>query len=214
MCGLPPHHCLEIALQYNYMEITTEQIKALRDETGISVMQCKKALEEAQGDMAKAIIILQKKSKDIASKKSDREFGAGVVQAYVHSNGMVGALVELVCETDFVSKNQDFKTLAYDIAMHAAATAPQYLSMAEIKEEDKEKAKEVFADEVKGKPENLKAQILEGKLNAFFKEKVLLEQPFIKNPDLTISALIEGAIQKFGEKIEVARFVRFGVLER
>ncbi len=194
--------------------VTTEQIKDLRDKTGVSVMQCKKALEEAGGDMEKALVILQKKSKDIASKKSDRTFGAGVVASYVHSSQTVGALVELVCETDFVSKNEEFKALARDIAMHITAANPEFLKDSDISEAAKATASEVFVKEVEGKPENIKAQILEGKLNAFFKERTLLDQSFVKNADLTIAGLIDSAIQKFGEKIEVARFVRFGVLEK
>lgn len=194
--------------------ITTEQIKQLRDMTGVSVMQCKKALEEAGGDMDKAIVILRKISKDVASKKGDRAFGAGAVQAYVHSNSTVGALVELVCETDFVAKNDDFKALARDIAMHITAAAPQFLKASEINEEDQKAAKAVFEEEVKGKPEAMKAQILEGKLKAFFKEKILLEQEFIKNPEVTIQGLIDSATQKFGEKIEVSRFSRFSVLTK
>lgn len=194
--------------------ITTEQIKALREETGVSVMQCKKALEEARGDREKALIILRKKGGDVAAKKSDRTLGAGVVASYIHSNANVGALVELSCETDFVSKNQDFKTLAYDIAMHVTATSPLYIKYEEINEEAKEKAKEVFSKDIEGKPENMKAKIMEGKLSSYFGEKVLLEQPFIKNPDLTINSLIQNAIQKFGEKIEVSRFVRFSVLNK
>lgn len=196
------------------MQITMDQIKELRDMTGISVMQCKKALEEAGGDMEKALIVLRKKGADSATKKSDRELGAGVIASYVHGGGSVGAMVELGCETDFVSKNEEFKALAYDIAMHVAATNPMYISSSEIGESEKTKALEVFQAEVEGKPENLKAQILEGKLNAFFKEKILLEQSFIKNPDLTIGTLITNAIQKFGEKTEVVRFVRFGLLEK
>jgi elongation factor Ts len=194
--------------------ITTELIKELRDKTGISVMQCKKALEEAGGDIEKALVILKKHSKDIASKKADRAFGAGVVQSYVHSTGSIGALVELVCETDFVSKNEEFKTLARDIAMHTVAANPSFLKAEEITEDSKKAATEVFQKEVEGKPENIKAQILEGKLKSYFKEKILLEQDFIKNPEITIAGLIDNAIQKFGEKIEVSRFVRFSVLEK
>jgi elongation factor Ts len=194
--------------------ITTEQIKALRDLTGVSVMQCKKALEEAGGDMEKAQVILRKISKAQADKKADRIFGAGVVQAYIHSNATVGAMVELVCETDFVANNDEFKAIARDIAMHATASGAQYLRSSEIKEEDQRAAKEVFASEVEGKPENIKAQILEGKLKAYFAEKTLLDQPFIKNPDITIQGLLDQAIQKFGEKIEVARFARFSVLSK
>jgi elongation factor Ts len=193
--------------------ITTEQIKELRDRTGVSVMQCKKALEEAAGDMEKAIIILRKISKAVADKKSDRVFGAGIVQSYIHSNGAVGALVELVCETDFVSKNEDFKALARDIAMHATASGAEYLKASEIPEDAKQVATAVFEKEVDAsKPENIKAQILEGKLKTYFKEKTLLEQDFIKNPEVTIQGLLDSGIQKFGEKIEIARFARFSVL--
>ena len=193
------------------MEITTELIKTLRDKTGVSVMQCKKALEEAGGDIDKATIILQKRSAEAALKKSDRELGAGVIESYVHSTKAVGAMVELMCETDFVSGNEDFKKLAYDIAMHIAAANPQYLKKEDISEESKAKALEVFTPEVEGKPEELKEKILSGKLDAFFSEQVLLEQTFIKNGDLTIKNLIEQGTQKFGEKIEITRFVRFSV---
>lgn len=192
--------------------ITTEQIKELRDKTGVSVMQCRKALEEAKGDVEKAIILLRKKSGEIAAKKSDRTFGAGTIASYIHSNGSVGAMVELVSETDFVSGNQEFKAIAYDIAMHIAASRPEFVRKEEITDADRKKVQEVFMDEVKDKPENMKAKIVEGKLAAYFAEKTLLDQPFIKNPDITIQGLIEGAVHKFGEKIEVARFVRYGVL--
>jgi len=194
--------------------ITTEQIKELRDSTGISVMQCKKALEEAGGDTAKALVILRKKSGELAAKKSDRTFGAGIVQAYVHSTGRVATLVELVCETDFVSGNEEFKALAKDIAMHVTASNPKFLNKDEITEEAKSVAKEVFMKEVEGKPKEMQEKILEGKLATYFGEMVLLNQPFIKNPELTIEALILAASQKFGEKIAIARFNRFAVLER
>lgn len=195
------------------MAITTEQVKELRDRTNISVMQCKKALEEAGGDMEKALIILQKRGAEIAAKKGDRTLGAAAIAAYVHSSGTVGAMVELACETDFVSKNEDFKALAYDIAMHVAAQRPQYLKVEDISPEAKQKAKEVFLPELEGRPEELKEKILEGKLSSYFNEQVLLEQEFIKNPELTIGKLLEGAVQKFGEKTEIVRFVRFGALE-
>jgi elongation factor Ts len=194
--------------------ITTEQIKNLRDATGISVMQCKKALEEANGDVEKAMVLLRKKGADIATKKSDRTLGAGVIASYVHSNGTVGSMVELSCETDFVSKNEGFKALAYDIAMHIAASNPKYLKPEDVDEEAKTKAKEVFAKEVADKPANIQEKIMEGKLQSYFGDLTLLNQSYIKNPDMTIKALIEAAIQKFGEKIEVARFARFGVLEK
>lgn len=195
------------------MEITTELVKELRDKTGISVMQCKKALEEVGGDMEKAVMLLQKKSADAASKKSDRTLGAGAVSAYVHSTGSVGTLVELLCETDFVANNEEFKALARDIAMHATATNPQFLKLEDIDAHAMDLAKEMFAKEVEGKPEDMKAKILEGKLSAYWKDRVLLEQSFIKNPELTITNLIQSATQKFGEKIELSRFARFSVTQ-
>ena len=191
--------------------ITTEQIKELRDLTGLSIMQCKKALEESAGDIAKAVIVLQKKGAGIAAKKADRNLGAGRVSSYIHSNHTIGAIVELLCETDFVSNNDDFGTLAYNIAMHIAATNPTYLSMSDIPVDVKKQAEEVFIKEVEGKPEEIKAKILEGKLNAYFKEKVLLEQNYIKDPEITIKGLIEAFIQKFGERTEIGRFTRIGV---
>ncbi|MDB5238706.1 MAG: translation elongation factor Ts, elongation factor Ts [Candidatus Parcubacteria bacterium] len=194
--------------------ITAEQVKQLRDATGISVMQCKKALEEASGDFEKALVILRKKSSGISAKKGDRTFAAGTVQCYIHANGTVGAMVELNCETDFVSNNEEFKTLARDIAMHIAATNPKFIKKEDVTEADQKVAKEVFLNEVKDKPEAMREKILEGKLSTYFAEMVLMDQPFIKNPDMTIQALIESAIQKFGEKTAVGRFSRFKVLEQ
>jgi elongation factor Ts len=194
--------------------ITTEQVKALRDQTGVSVMQCKKALEEAGGDTAKAIVILRKKSGEISAKKGDRIFKAGAIQAYIHSNGTVGTIVELNCESDFVANNEEFKTLARDIAMHATATNPKFLTVADITDADKNTAKSVFEKEVEGKPADMKEKILQGKLDTYFAEMVLVNQPFIKNPEMTIQNLIDAAVQKFGEKMAVGRFQRFKVLER
>jgi elongation factor Ts len=193
--------------------ITTDTIKDLRDQTGVSIMQCKKALEEAGGDMEKALVILRKKSGEFAAKKMDRTFGAGTIQAYIQATGNVASLVELNCETDFVAKNADFVALARDIAMHVTATNPRFVKSDDITEADTKAAKEVFAEEVKDKPADKRAKILEGKLNAYFAEMVLLDQPFVKNPELTVKALIDQAVQKFGEKIAVARFKRFKVLE-
>ncbi len=194
--------------------ITTEQIKSLRDQTGVSVMQCKKALEEAGGDAEKAIVILRKKSGEISAKKGDRTFKSGIIQAYIHSNGTVGTMVELNCESDFVANNEEFKTLARDIAMHITATNPKFITAAEVTEADKKIAGEVFAKEVEGKPEAMKEKILQGKLDTYFAEMVLVNQPFIKNTDMTIQNLIDAAVQKFGEKMAVGRFQRFKVLER
>ena len=193
------------------MAITTDVIKQLRDETGVSVMQCKKALEEAGGDVAKAKIILRKASVAIASKKADRELGAGVAAAYTHAGGSVVGAVVLACETDFVSKNEEFRKMAYDIAMHVAAMAPQFLSRGDVKEKDVKTAREVFENEAANVPEASREKAVEGKLSAYLSEKVLLEQPFVKDPSITIRGLVESATQKFGERIQITRFERLSV---
>jgi len=193
------------------MEITSAQIKELRDQTGISVMQCKKALEEAGGDMEKALIILKRKRSEAAEKKSDRALGAGAVGVYTHNTNEVAAMVVLSCETDFVAKNEEFIALAREIAMHVAALNPKFISRAEVDESALTKAKEVFAEEVKDKPADMQEKILEGKLNSYFKEQILLEQPFIKNPDTTIGELVTGAVQKFGENVVISEVKRVSV---
>ena len=193
------------------MEITTVQLKELRDATGISVMQCRKALEEAGGDMTKARIILERKGGEAALKKSDRTLGAGVIGSYVHSTHEVAALVHLACETDFVAKNEEFIALARAIAMQVAAQNPQYISREEVNAEELEKAKQVFAEEVKGKPADIQEKILAGKLDAYFRDRILLEQPFIKEPEKTIGDLINTAVQKFGEHTVVAKMYRISV---
>ena len=191
--------------------ITTEEIKKLRDKTGVSVMQCKKALEEADGNFEKAIVILRKKSSEIASKKGDRELGSGVVASYLHTTQTVGAMVVLSSETDFVSKNDEFRKMAYNITMLLAASNPEYLSLNDITPEAKQVAEDVFAEEVKGKQEDLKEKILEGKLASYFSDKVLLQQPYIKNPEITIGELVDEAVQKFGERVEISKYVRLTV---
>ncbi len=193
------------------MEITSAQLKELRDLTGISVMQCKKALEEAGGDMDKAKILLQKKGGEIALKKSDRELAAGTIGSYVHSTNEVACLVQLSCETDFVSKNPEFVALAKDIAMHVAAQNPPYITRAEVDELALTKAREVFAAEVADKPADMQEKILSGKLDAYFKDRILLEQPFIKNPEVTIGTLLSNAIQKFGENIVISKVTRLSI---
>ena len=193
------------------MEITSAQIKELRDKTGISVMQCKRALEEAGGDMDKAVIILKKKRSEAAEKKSDRELAAGSVGVYVHNTNEVASMVLLACETDFVSKNPEFVALAKEIAMQVAATAPTFINRFEVSDEIIQKAKEVFAPEVEGKPEEMKEKIMEGKLSAYFKDQVLMEQPFIKNPDVSIAEMVNGAVQKFGENVAIVKISRVSV---
>ncbi len=189
------------------MEITTDIIKKLRDMTGVSVMQCKKALEEADGDLAKAEVILKKHSAAAAAKKAERTLGAGIIGSYVHDGG-IGAMVILSCESDFVAKNPEFGALARDIAMQVTATDPMYTVMLEISEEAKHAAIAVFEKEVVGKPKEMQTKILEGKLASHFRDQILLEQPFIKDETKTVQNLLDEATQKFGERIEVSRFVR------
>ncbi|PCI30342.1 elongation factor Ts [Candidatus Wolfebacteria bacterium] len=193
------------------MSISIEQVKELRNETGISVMECKKALEETNGDKEKALILLKKRSGEIAAKKSGRELGAGVVSAYTHTTGTVGAMITLSCETDFVSKNEEFVALAHDIAMQVTAMNPEFANADAIPTDEIEKVKETFAPEVEGKPEELKEQILKGKIDSYFSDRILATQSFVKNPDITIGAMLSEATQKFGERIEVTSMVRLEV---
>lgn len=190
------------------MEISTEVVKMLRDKTGISVMQCRKALEEAGGDVEKAEVILRRKSGAAADKKSDRELGSGFIGLYVH-DGAIGAMVLLSCETDFVSKNPEFGVLAREVAMQVAATNPLYLVETDIPEDPKNAAMEVFQKEVEGKPEDMKAKILEGKLASYFRDSVLMNQSYIKDETKTVRDLITEASQKFGERVEISKFSRF-----
>lgn len=199
------------------MEITTDMVKELREQTGISVMQCKAALEEAQGDKAKALLILSKKSGGIAAKKSDRTLGAGVVSSYIHANKEVGSMVVLRSETDFVSKNEEFAALAREIALQVAASNPVYVKREDVPAEKMAEIKDLFVKEVEGlsaqagKPENLKETILAGKVDAYLKNIVLMEQPYIKDDTKTVRSLVEGAVQKFGERVEIERFARFSI---
>jgi elongation factor Ts len=189
------------------MEISTETIKILRDKTGVSIMQCKKALEEAEGDMDKAEVILRKRSGAAADKKADRDLGAGAIGVYVHE-GAIGAMVLLSCETDFVARNEEFPTLAREIAMQVAATNPTYLSDEDIAPEALEAAKAVFQAEVADKPADMQEKILEGKMQSYFKDQVLMNQSFIKDESKTIRDLVTEASQKFGERVDVTKFVR------
>src|SRR3989338_2206001 len=193
------------------MEITTELIKSLRDETGVSIMQCKKALEEAGGDAEKAKIILRKQSSSIASKKSARALGAGVASAYTHAGGGVVGAVVLACETDFVAKNEEFAKLAYNIAMHVAAMNPQFKSREDVREEDIKAAREVFEKEAANLPESSRMKAVEGKVESYVREKALLDQQYVKDASITVRELINSAVQKVGENIELVRFERLSV---
>jgi elongation factor Ts len=196
-------------------EISLELIKQLRERTAAGFMDCKKALEEAQGDIEKAIDILRKKGLAIATKRAAKETLEGVVAAYIHSNRKIGVLVEVNCETDFVARTSEFQEFAHNLAMQIAATNPVAVSREQVPPEILEREKKIYEEQLieAGKPENIIPKIVEGKLEKFYKENVLLEQPFIKNPDLTIQDLLNELMAKTGEKIVIKRFCRFQVGE-
>lgn len=188
-------------------------VKQLREMSGASVMECRNALEEAKGDLTKALEILKRKGQAIAAKKNERETRAGIIEAYIHTNAKIGVLLDLRCETDFVAKNQLFKELAHELALQIAAMAPQYISENDIPETVLDEEKAIYREELKnsGKPEKIIEQIIDGKLKKRFSEICLLDQPSIKNQDETVSDLIKNYIAKIGENIKAERFVRFDI---
>jgi elongation factor Ts len=195
------------------MEITSQTVKELREKTNAGMMDCKRALNEAGGDIEKAETILRQKGIAGASKKSSRATKEGIVASYIHLQGKVGVLVEVNCETDFVAKNEGFRAFVKDITLHIAAAQPLFVSREEVPNELVEKEKEVYAAQVKGKPENVTAKILEGKLDKYYSTVCLLEQGFIKNPDQTIKELVASKIAEIGENIVIRRFTRYSVGE-
>ena len=183
-------------------------IKKLRDETGHSISKCKEALEEAGGDMDKAREVLREKGAVAVQKKADRDLGSGVVQSYIHTTHRIGTMVELLCETDFVARNEEFVALARDIAMHCAAFQPQYLSRESVPAEVLEQITTELKEDIDtSKPAEVQETILQGKVDAKLKEVTLLEQAFLKDDTRVIGQLIEEAVQKFGERVEIGRFV-------
>ena len=193
------------------MAITAADVKALRERTGAGIMDCKKALAETDGDLEKAIDYLRKKGASLAEKKGSRATNEGMVEAYIHPGSRLGVLLELNCETDFVAKTDDFKRLARDLAMQIAATNPLAIAREDIPEEVVAKEKEIYLSQMQNekKPEHILEKIVDGKIEKFFQERVLLEQHFVKNADQTIKDLITAYIAKLGENITVRRFVRF-----
>lgn len=193
--------------------ISSETVKELRERSGVSVMECKKALEEATGDIEKALAILDRRFGGMASKKASRETKDGVIETYVHSNGKLGVILELNSETDFVARNPAFRELAHDIALHIAAMNPAYRSTEDIPEAAVMKERRGFEEEVAklGKPKEIAGQIVEGKLKARLSEISLLTQPFVKDSAKTVKDLIDEAVGKFGENIKVGRFVRLWI---
>ena len=193
------------------MAISAKEVKELREKTGAGIMDCKAALKEADGDMEKAIEILKKKGIAKAAKKASRVASDGLIGSYIHHGGKIGVLVEINCETDFVAKTDDFKNLVNEIAMQIAASNPLYVKREDIPEEVLNKEKEVYRAQAleSGKPEKIVDRIVEGKMEKYFKEVCLLEQPYIRDDEKTVKDLINETIAKVGENIVVRRFVRY-----
>ena len=196
--------------------ISASTVKELREISGAGMMDCKKALTEASGDLEKAIDILRKTGMAKARKKSGRSAKEGIILPYIHPGAKLGVLLEINCETDFVANTDDFKNLSKDIAMHIAASAPMSVSREEIPQETLEREKEIYADQARqsGKPENIITKMIEGRLNKFYQENVLLEQTFVKDPDKTVADLITETVAKLGENILISRFSRFQLGEK
>ena len=195
------------------MSITAAQVKELRDRTGAGMMDCKKALAENDGDVDKAIEYLRTKGIAKAGKKAGRATSEGLVEAYIHPGGGVGVLVEVQCETDFVARTDEFKAFVRDVAMHIAAANPLALSADDLDTATLEAEREVYVKQAmeEGKPEEIAKKMVEGRLKKFRKENALLEQPFVKDPDMTIEELVKSKVASLGENMKIARFARFQV---
>jgi len=195
------------------MAITSKMVKDLRDKTQAGMMDCKKALEKTDGDMEKAVDLLRQKGLAVAAKRADRATSEGTVGTYVHAGGKLGVMVELGCETDFVAKNEDFQNFAKDIAMHIAATNPVSITRDSVPADVVAREKDIFVQQAleSGKPEAIVEKMVAGKIEKFIAEVVLLEQKFVKNPDLTVQDLLNELVAKMGENISIKRFARFQV---
>jgi elongation factor Ts len=193
------------------MEVTAQMVKQLRERTGAGMMDCKAALNEAKGDLEAAVDLLRKKGLAAAAKKAGRVTAEGAVGSYIHAGGKLGVLVEVNCETDFVARTEQFQELVKDIAMHIAAAEPRFVARDEVTAEDLERERAIFREQAlaSGKPPAVVDRIVEGKLEKYYSEFVLLEQPFVKNPDLTVGQLVAEKVGQIGENIKVRRFVRF-----
>lgn len=192
------------------MSISADLVKTLREKTGVGFMECKAALAEAKGDLEAAVTILRKKGLSASAKKSGRETKEGLIGCYVH-NGKIGVMVELNCESDFVARNADFQALIHDIAMHIAASDPRYVRKEDVAEDVLAKEREIYREQARatGKPEGVLDKIVAGRMTKFYSEACLLEQPFVKEPSISVKDHIAGHIQKIGENIQVRRFVRY-----
>jgi len=195
------------------MEITAAMVKQLRDATGAGMMECKAALTEANGDLDAALTLLRKRGLATAAKKAGRTTSEGLIGHYIHMGGKIGVLVEVNCESDFVARTDKFQELTKEIAMHIAAASPTYVRREEVAADIVEREKEIYRDQVKGKPAQVIDKIVEGKLNSFYQQFCLMEQASVRDPDVTIAQLVQDAIRILGENITVTRFTRMKVGE-
>lgn len=193
------------------MAIGASVVKELRDRTGAGMMDCKKALEDSGGDLEKAVEFLRKKGLADAAKRSSRIASEGLVHAYIHGGGKIGVLIEVNCETDFVARTDKFKELVNNIALHIAASSPRWLDAENIPQEDLEKEKRFLADQAgeSGKPAQVIEKMVQGRLQKFVRENCLVEQPFVRDPDITVDAYVKKAVAEMGENIRIRRFARF-----
>jgi len=198
------------------MEITAQMVKELRERTGAPMMDCKAALSEAAGDLENAIDVLRTRGLAKAAKKAGRATSEGTVGHYIHAGGRIGVLVEVNCETDFVARTEDFQSLVRDVAMHIAAADPRFVRREEVTPEALEREKAIYRDQAlaSGKPAQVVDKIVEGKLEKFYGEAVLMEQPFVKDPDTTIGQLVAQRVATVGENIQIRRFARFKIGEQ
>ncbi|MBC3804358.1 translation elongation factor Ts [Acetobacterium fimetarium] len=193
------------------MNVDAKLVKELRAKSGAGMMDCKKALVETDGNIEEAMVLLREKGLAATNKKSGRIAAEGIVESYIHMGGKIGVLVEVNCETDFVAKNEGFKSFVKDVAMHIAASNPLYVTKEEVPAEEIEKEKEILRVQAlnEGKPEKIIEKMVEGRISKFYKEICLLEQPFVKNPDMTIEDLVKEQIMSIGENVKIRRFARF-----
>ena len=197
------------------MEVSASMVKDLREKTGAGMMDCKKALAESGGNFEKAVDYLRQKGLATAARRAGKVASEGQIGSYVHAGGKIGVMVEVNCETDFVAKTDDFRAFAKDVAMHIAASSPLYIRRENVPPAVLEREREIYRAQVReaGKPEKIMEKIVEGKLEKYYSEVCLLEQPFIKDPDRTVQDLLNGLVGKLGEKVEIRRFMRFQVGE-
>jgi len=195
------------------MDITAKMVKELRDATSAGMMDCKKALKETGGDMDLAVEYLRKKGIASASKKEGRETAQGIVGSYIHMGGKVGVLIEVACETDFVARTDDFQEFVHNVAMHIAAASPMAVTREEVDSSLIEKEREIYAGQMKeqGKPENIIDKIVEGKVDKYYSEIVLLEQKYVKDPDMTVGDYLRSVIGALGENMQIKRFARYQI---